>query len=171
MTSMLRWLSISRRRLERTWFKLPWRSRLPCRPRRILAQRSSDRPRGRPRQAHHRRPVRHSRLPVGQNVKSLIFSSLSLGSSPGRFFFGVWPMPDNARKTGAAVGPILIHSTDGRKRRPEGASLPLGRPGLALHQHAPQERFPFQARREFRHRICVAPPPAGIGPLVRPRRA
>jgi len=59
-------------------------------------------------------------------------------------------MPDNARKTGAAVGPILIHSTDGRKRRPEGAYLPPGRPGLAVYRHAPQDRFPFQARREFR---------------------
>ena len=39
------------------------RSKLPCRPRRFLAQRERARPRGRPLQAQCQCPVRHARLP------------------------------------------------------------------------------------------------------------
>ena len=56
-----------------------WRS-TPCRPRRFLGRRSADAPRGRTRLERRRQPGLHLRLPVGQNVKSLIFSSLPLGS-------------------------------------------------------------------------------------------
>jgi hypothetical protein len=56
------WISVARTR----------GSKLPRRAARILAQRSSDRPRGRPGKAHYRRQVRHSRLPGSENDRALI---------------------------------------------------------------------------------------------------
>jgi formylglycine-generating enzyme required for sulfatase activity len=57
-----------------------WGCKSACCPRRFLARQSTVPPRGLPRQALHRRPGRQHRLPVGQNVKSLIITSLHLGS-------------------------------------------------------------------------------------------
>jgi hypothetical protein len=45
-----------------------------------LARHSAVPPLGRPLLAHHRLPAQRPRLPVGQNVTSLIFTSLRLGS-------------------------------------------------------------------------------------------
>src|SRR5262245_42119101 len=61
----------------------------PRRPRRFVVRRSSAPPRGHPQLGHYRLPERHPRVPVGQNVKSLILICLTFwvrGEAPVEFF-------------------------------------------------------------------------------------